>query len=337
MEGYEASTYGDRFADVYDEWYAEVTDVDACLSRIERLVDEAGGGPVLELGVGSGRLAIPLAQRGVEVYGLDASQAMLERLAAKPGGSLVRAQQGDMAAVELLDAPLFAVVLLAFNTLFNLPTEAEQRRCLGRCASLIAPSGTVVVEAFVPDDSSGAAAQAAVEPRHIGLDEVVLRVSRSDPASQTVTGQHVHLSEAGIRMRPWFLRWATPAQLDEMAAGAGLELAWRAAGWRDEPFDHHTAHTRLLLAPCGRFDERGSEWRRVTSASWSASSICPRSEPASTEPVDRAVGDRGGGARDAPWRSLGATVAGRVDAAAPLPVLPWQRGGDPGRARELWA
>jgi SAM-dependent methyltransferase len=241
VEGYEANTYGDRFADVYDEWYAEVTDVDACVARIQRLVDDAGGGPVLELGVGSGRLAIPLAQRGLEVHGLDASQAMLDRLSAKPGGSLVRAHRGDMATIELVDPPEFAVVLLAFNTLFNLPTELDQQSCLARCAELLVTTGSLVVEAFVPDESPDAAASAAVEPRHIGVDEVVLRVSRSEPASQTVTGQHVHLSEAGIRLRPWFLRWATPAQLDEMAAAAGLALAWRSAGWSDEPFDHHAA------------------------------------------------------------------------------------------------
>ncbi len=217
------------------------TDVDACVARVERLVDEAGGGPVLELGVGSGRLAIPLAQRGLEVHGVDASQAMLDRLAAKPDGTLVHARPGDMAAIELVDPPEFAVVMLAFNTLFNLSTEADQRRCLERCAALVKATGAVVVEAFVPDESPETAAAAAVEPRHIGVDEVVLRVSRSDPATQTVTGQHVHLSEAGIRLRPWFLRWATPAQLDDMAADAGLELAWRSAGWSDEPFDDRAA------------------------------------------------------------------------------------------------
>jgi SAM-dependent methyltransferase len=131
VQGYDASTYGDRFADVYDRWYADVSDVDGCVSRVAEL---AGDGPVLELGVGSGRLAIPLARRGVEVHGLDASRAMLDRLAAKPGGELVRTVLGDMAEIALDDPPPFAVVLVAFNTLFNLTTEAAQRACVRRRA-----------------------------------------------------------------------------------------------------------------------------------------------------------------------------------------------------------
>lgn len=237
MEGYQASTYGDRFADIYDEWYATVSDVEACVQRVCQLVNEAGGGPVLELGVGSGRLAVPLAASGIEVHGIDASAAMLQRLRDKPGGDAVHTTVGDMADLHVEDPAEFAVVLAAFNTLFNLPTAADQRRCLARSASLLAPGGALVVEAFVPDESPEASARAAVEPRHIGVDEVVLTVSQSDPSAQTVRGQHIQLSEDGIRLRPWFLRWSTPAQLDAMAVAAGLQLEWRHAGWRHEPFE----------------------------------------------------------------------------------------------------
>jgi SAM-dependent methyltransferase len=236
VEGYEANTYGDRFADVYDDWYADVTDVDACVARVGALVAACGGGPVLELGVGSGRLAVPLAATGVEVHGVDASEAMLERLRARAGGERVRAVLGDMADLDLSGGPRFAVVLIAFNTLFNVPTEADQRRCLTRATGLLAAGGRVVVETFVPrEDRDGATT--AVEARHIGLDEVVLTVSRVDREHQTVTGQHVQITEAGIRLRPWHLRWSAPAQIDEMAAGAGLALDWRAGGWAGEPFD----------------------------------------------------------------------------------------------------
>jgi SAM-dependent methyltransferase len=252
MEGYDASTYGQRFADVYDEWYGDVGDARACADRIAALVAEAGGGPVLELGVGSGRLALPLVARGLEVHGVDASEAMVARLRAKPGGDRVRVTVGDMAELVLPETPPFTVVLVAFNTFFNLATEAAQRRCLERVASVLAPAGTFLLEAFVPDAPGGHGVDGALTPRRISADEVVLSVSQRDRAAQTVTGQHVHITEAGIRLRPWHLRYATPDQLDELAAAAGLALSWRTGGWDGEPFtadsDVHVSAYRL-----GRF------------------------------------------------------------------------------------
>lgn len=240
MEGYDAHTYGDRFAEVYDDWYGDVTDAAACTAHLASLVDSAGGGPVLELGVGSGRLALPLVERGLEVHGIDASAAMIERLRAKPSGDQVRVTVGDMAELALVEAPPFALVFVAFNTFFNLVTAAAQRRCLERVAALLAPGGRFVLEAFVPEDDPGSAATAAVQPRRITADEVVLSVSQVDPATQTISGQHVHLRESGIRLRPWHLRYASPAQLDEMAAEAGLALDNRTGGWGGEPFDERS-------------------------------------------------------------------------------------------------
>lgn len=238
MDGYDANTYGDRFADVYDDWYADVSDVEGCADHLAALVGRSGGGPVLELGVGSGRLALPLVERGLEVHGIDASAAMVERLVAKPGGDQVRVTVGDMAALALADgAPPFSVVFVAFNTFFNLATPEAQAGCLQRVAAVLAPEGRFVLEAFVPTIEPRAAAEASVAPRHISADEVVLTVSQVDHRTQTITGQHVHLTEAGIRLRPWHLRYLTPEQLDELAAAAGLELESRAGGWRGEPFD----------------------------------------------------------------------------------------------------
>jgi len=255
VEGYDASTYGDRYVDVYDDWYGDVTDAGACADRVAALVAEAGGGPVLELGVGSGRLALPMAARGLEVHGLDASAAMLERLRAKPGGEAVRTTLGDMATVPLDDPPAFAVVLVAFNTLFNLATEDEQRRCLRRARELLAPAGRLVVEAFVPREDLSGDAERSVTPRHLAADEVVLTVSVVDPVQQTISGQHVHLTEAGTRLRPWHLRYVTPAQLDALAGEAGLALVDRSAGWRDEPFGDdsgvHVSTYRKASAPQG--------------------------------------------------------------------------------------
>ena len=252
VDGYEPSTYGDRFAEVYDDWYGAVTDAEACADRVAALAAEAGGGPVLELGVGSGRLALPLLARGLEVHGVDASPAMVERLRAKPGGDEVRVTVGDMAELALPEPGPFAVVLVAFNTFFNLPTEAAQARCLARVATLLAPSGRFLLEAFVPDAAGGSGVDGALTPRHISVDEVVLSVSQRDRAAQTITGQHVHVTEAGIRLRPWHLRYATPQQLDDLAAAAGLALASREGGWAGEPFtddsDVHVSAYRL-----GRF------------------------------------------------------------------------------------
>ncbi|HLM65007.1 MAG TPA: class I SAM-dependent methyltransferase [Acidimicrobiales bacterium] len=251
MEGYGPGTYGDRFADVYDEWYGDVSDVAATVERVVALVEGAGGGPVLELGGGSGRLALPLADAGLETWSIDASAAMVDRLRAKPGGDRVRAVVGDMAALDLGDAPPFAVVLCAFNTFFNLTTTAAQRRCLAGVAAALAPAGRFVLEAFVPPAADEEdAAVSSVEPRHIGLDEVVLTVSRLDPATRTVTGQHVQLTEAGgVRLRPWVLHYASPDQLDALAEGAGLRLVERHADWRREPF---TAASGTHVSTYGR-------------------------------------------------------------------------------------
>ena len=260
MEGYRPSTYGDRFADVYDDWYDDVSDAAATADRVAALAGDPPG-PVLELGAGSGRLALPLAARGLEVWALDASAAMLDRRAAKPGGDRVRAVLGDMAVLDLgAGAPgAFAVVLCAFNTLFNLTDGEAQRRCLARVAEVLAPGGRLVVEAFVPPPGGeGDAAVGAVEPRHIGLDEVVLTVSRLDPARRTVTGQHVQITEAGVRLRPWVLHYLTPAELDALAAGAGLALVDRHAGWRGEPFTESSAtHVSVYAAAGGEHAPTG--------------------------------------------------------------------------------
>lgn len=236
MEGYQASTYGDRFADVYDDWYGEVTDADVCTRRLAGLIAEAGGGPVLELGIGSGRLALPLARRGIEVHGIDASAAMLDRLRAKPGAGAIRLTQGDMADLDLPEGPPFSIVFVAFNTFFNLGSVDAQQRCLRRVAERLAPGGLFVLEAFVPADGEDVASGGAVSPRSITVDEVVLTVSQHDRANQTISGQHIHVTEAGIRLRPWHLRYAAPDELDAMAEAAGLKLAWRHAGWDGSPF-----------------------------------------------------------------------------------------------------
>jgi SAM-dependent methyltransferase len=238
MDGYRPSTYGDRFADVYDDWYGDLSDAEATVERVASLAATAGTRRVLELGGGSGRLAVPLAAQGIATWTVDASLPMLRRLRGKPGGERVHAVVGDMAALPLSSGARFGVVLCAFNTLFNLTTIEAQRCCLADAAARLVPaSGRLVVESFVaPPHDEADTAVGAVEPRHIGVDEVVLTVSRLDPDHHTVTGQHVQITEAGIRLRPWMLHYLSLEELDAMAAEAGLRLVDRHAGWRAEPF-----------------------------------------------------------------------------------------------------
>ena len=140
-----------------------------------------------------------------------------------------------MAELVLDEPPPFTIVFVAFNTFFNLGSEDAQRRCLRRVVDVLAPNGLFVLEAFVPADDRGEP-DGAISPRRITTDEVVLTVSQHDRAGQTISGQHVHVTEGGIRLRPWHLRYAAPAELDAMARTVGLELAWRHADWAGTPF-----------------------------------------------------------------------------------------------------
>jgi len=242
MEGYDAATYGDRFAEVYDDWYDDPEGTAACVAGVVALAAEVGpaaGGPgggrasVLELGVGTGRLALPLAAAGLGVTGLDASAAMLERMAAKPGADEVQAVTGDMAG-PLPDGP-FDVVVVARNTFFNLTTEAAQAACLAEVARVLAPGGRFVVEAFVPAEEAGPTS--SVEVRSITADRVLLFVDRHDPDAGEAWSSFVDITASGVRFRPCHVRYLRPDALDALAAAAGLALDRRHADWTGAPFD----------------------------------------------------------------------------------------------------
>lgn len=229
MHGYGPASYGDGFADVYDDWYGEVSDVTATVARLAALAD---GGKVLELGIGSGRIALPLAARGVEVWGIDASAAMVDVLRSKPGGTSLPVAIGDMAELDLSTLPggdeaRFEVVFGVYNTFLNLTSEAAQRRCLTAAAKRLAQGGRVVIEVFVP---STEAPTSIVDARVVELDRVVLSVSR-ERADQVVDGQHIEITEHGVRLRPWRIRYLSPDQLDALAADAGLTLVERWSAW----------------------------------------------------------------------------------------------------------
>ncbi|MEO1063292.1 MAG: methyltransferase domain-containing protein [Actinomycetota bacterium] len=236
MKGYGPHSYGDGFADVYDDWYPDVTDVEGTVAFVAAL---APGGRVVELGIGTGRIALPLLEAGLAVSGVDASGPMLARLADKPRADELTVVEGDMS--ETLPPGRFDVALATYNTFFNLTEPGAQERCLALVFDALRPGGRLVLETFVADDDPDGAT-AGVSPRTIEADRVVLTVSRRDPAEQVVDGQMVELSAGGIRMRPWSIRYRTPPQLDQLTAVAGFELEARWSDWRGAVFDPDGPH-----------------------------------------------------------------------------------------------
>jgi SAM-dependent methyltransferase len=247
MQDYGSATYGDHIADVYDQWGGAPDDTDEAVAF---LAGRAGAGPVLELGVGTGRIALPLAARGLRVHGIDASQRMVERLRAKPDGAGIPVTIGDFADVDVPGS--FALVLVVFNTFFALLSQDDQVRCFQRVAARLVPGGAFVLEAFVPDLGRYQRAQ-HVATRSISVDEVHLETSMLDRVEQRIRSQHVVLGEHGIRFYPVQLRYAWPAELDLMARLAGLDLAERWSGWRGERFTAQSArHISVYRKPLPR-------------------------------------------------------------------------------------
>jgi SAM-dependent methyltransferase len=237
MEDYRPETYGDRIAEVYDAMTGTMPDPVDC---VDRLAELAGPGPALELGIGTGRVALPLAARGVEVHGIDVSAAMVERLRAKPGGQAIPVTLGDFA--ELAVEGSYRLVYVVFNTFFSLLTQDDQVRCFAAVAGHLAPGGAFVLELFVPDPTLHPGGQ-SVRTRHLGLDGARLDLALHDPMAQRVDFHNVLLSAGGIKVLPGAVRYAWPSELDLMARLAGLRLRERWGGWRREPY---TASTQGL-------------------------------------------------------------------------------------------
>ncbi len=230
---FRSETYGESFADVYDDWYRDVTDAEATARFVAA---RAGGRPVLELGVGTGRLARPLLDRGVTVVGVDVSASMLARCrgASDRSPAALHLVRADMTALPIR-APGrgFGAVLIGFNTLFNVDNEPGQRTVFEQVASLVTSDGVIVVETSDLALDGAAGSSVEVGRRHrSGLTVVACTV---DPAAQTIAGQHVDIGDHGVRKRPWRVRWSTPDQLDRYAAAAGLGLVERYADWEERP------------------------------------------------------------------------------------------------------
>lgn len=249
-EHFDASTYGRSFADVYDDWYPSDDATDDAVERLDALVG-AGPGDVLELGVGTGRLALPLAARGHRVQGIDSSEEMLDLLGAKQRDNepQVEVHLGDLASAERWPDGPFDLVVAAFNMVFNLTGDGDARALFDAASTSLRDGGRFVVECFVParfDD-----ADRRLELRSVELDRVVLIATTADPVTSIVTGQHIELRDGQpVRLRPWRIRVAVPAELDALADAAGLELESRHADWSGTPFDADSAaHVSVYRRP----------------------------------------------------------------------------------------
>jgi len=221
--------YGDRWAAVYDDHFAHVDPGPA----VEFLAGLAGDGRVLELAIGTGRVALPLAARGIAMEGIDASAAMAGRLRAKPGGPSIPVAIGDMA--QLPPSGPFRLVYLVFNTLFGLLSQERQAECFASVARVLEPGGMFVIECFVPDLTRFDHDQ-RVQARSVAEDSAIIEVSLHDRVRQRITTQMVTLDGQGMHLRPVAIRYSYPAELDLMAGPAGLRLAERYAGWDRQPF-----------------------------------------------------------------------------------------------------
>lgn len=223
-------SFDEDVAEVYDD-VAQRGDEMATVAFLEQL---ARGGPALELAIGTGRIALPLVDRGIHVDGIDFSSAMVAKLRAKPGGAQIAVTMGDFADVAVPGA--YRLIYVVFNTLFNLLTQEDQARCFENVASHLTDDGSFVVEAFVPAFLYRLRSDQYVDAEAIGADNVRLDVARHDPVKQLLEETHITLSSTGVRLNPIVTRYAWPAELDLMARVAGLRLKERWAGWNRELF-----------------------------------------------------------------------------------------------------
>jgi SAM-dependent methyltransferase len=199
------------------------------------LLDIAGARPALEFAIGTGRIALPLAAKGVAVDGIELSPDMVERLRAKPGGQQIDVTMGDMSSVST--GRRYGLVYLVFNTIFNLLTAEDQVRCFQNAALHLEPDGHFVVETALPHAWIAPGQTDYVRAEHITMDAVRLDVARYDPVTQLLVENHVHITPDGVKMMPIVCRLITPGEMDLMARMAGMRLLHRFANWQRSVFD----------------------------------------------------------------------------------------------------
>ncbi len=239
---FDPTAYGaSGIADEYDDLYADHWETDGV---VDLVVELAAGGKVLELGIGTGRLALPLLERGVEVHGVEGSAEMVAKLRAKPGSDRIPIVVGDFAEADAGRG--FGLVLLAVNTIFALPDQQAQVACFRNAARHLGPGGRFVVEAWVPDVGAFRNNR-LVRPRIVGDERMSIESVELDPVAQMMRTTQAVFSDGSVRLYPANHRYAWPAELDLMAQLAGFHREERWADWRRAPFtatsrDHVTVY-----------------------------------------------------------------------------------------------
>ncbi len=226
--------FAGQVAERYDTTLGDRGDPAVVAATVDFLAELAGEGAALELGIGTGRIAVPLAARGVRVYGIDLSPDMVAQLRAKPGGGEIPVTIGDFSTTRVGET--FSLAYLVFNTINNLTTQDAQVACFESVASQLEPGGCFVIEVGVP---SGEPLRVfALSETHVGVDEY-------DAATQRLVSHHFSLVDGRWELRSIPFRSVSPAELDLMARLAGMRLRERWSGWAREPF---TAESRRYLS-----------------------------------------------------------------------------------------
>jgi len=194
----------------------------------------AGDGPALELGIGTGRIALPLAATSIRVDGIDISPHVVEQMRTKPGGDKIEVTIGDFADVAVPET--YRLIYSPGNSFFNLLTQEDEVRCFENVAAHLMADGAFVMESLVPDFMWRLEEHQYVQAEMIGVDQVRLDMLRHDPVNQMLDENHVSLTADGIRFSPVVQRYAWPAEMDLMARIAGLRLRERWLGWERQPW-----------------------------------------------------------------------------------------------------
>jgi SAM-dependent methyltransferase len=238
MDDYTDETYGETIAEIYDQLYSQY-DPDA----INTLAELSKGGKALELGIGTGRIAIPLMNSGVTVHGIDISKSMVAKLRAKPGGEKIPVTFGNIADVAVEGK--FSLIYVVFNTFFSLLTQEEQVRCFENVTRHLMDDGVFLIEAFVPDLKRFTGGQ-AIRAVQVGNHEAKIDISILQSEKQIISSQHTFIGEHGTRFYPVKIRYVWPAEMDLMGRISHLHLKERWSDWKKSPFtDESTKHISI--------------------------------------------------------------------------------------------
>jgi SAM-dependent methyltransferase len=233
----------DRWATAYDEEWKHL-DCGPMADFLQNIVED---GRALELGAGTGRVALTLAGRSIEVDGIELSENMARVFQQKAGDLPVRVIVGDMTTAPVRGT--YRLIYCVFNSFLELLRQRDQVACMKRAASVLSRDGRLVMETMAGSGGGALITRQQVGIRSIGDDHLSLSTTMTDPATQHIRFQEVRLTEAGIRLLPVTLRYVWPSELDLMAEIAGLSLMRRYSSWHGAPFD---GNSRVCISVYGR-------------------------------------------------------------------------------------